>query len=52
MGKPDVVGAADLTVDVAGAAVRADGRTVPDGTLLTIYGTGARHLWSLAAFAS
>jgi pyruvate, orthophosphate dikinase len=40
MGKPAVVGATDLTVDVAGAAVRAGGRTVPEGTLITIDGTG------------
>jgi pyruvate,orthophosphate dikinase len=40
MGKPAVVGATDLTVDVAGAAVRAGGRTVPEGTFITIDGTG------------
>ncbi|GAA2999862.1 pyruvate, phosphate dikinase [Streptosporangium longisporum] len=40
MGKPAVVGAADLTVDVAAACVRAGGRTVPEGTLVTIDGTG------------
>jgi pyruvate, orthophosphate dikinase len=37
LGKPAVVGATDLTVD---AAVRADGRTVPEGTLIAIDGTG------------
>jgi pyruvate,orthophosphate dikinase len=40
MGKPAVVGAADLTVDVPNAAVRARGRTIPEGTLITIDGTG------------
>jgi hypothetical protein len=40
MGKPAVVGATDLTVDVADAAVRAGGHTVPEGTLITIDGTG------------
>ncbi len=40
MGKPAVVGIADLTVDVAGAAVRAGGRTVPEGTRIAIDGTG------------
>ncbi len=40
MGKPAVVGAADLTVDVAAACVRAGGRTVGEGTLITIDGTG------------
>ena len=40
MGKPAVVGATGLTVDVAGGAVRAGGRTVPEGTRITIDGTG------------
>ncbi|GAA2085462.1 pyruvate, phosphate dikinase [Actinomadura alba] len=40
MGRPAVVGATDLTVDVLGASVRAGGRTVPEGTLITIDGTG------------
>ena len=40
MGKPAVVGATGLTVDAAGGAVRAGGRTVPEGTLITIDGTG------------
>ncbi|WP_433466616.1 pyruvate, phosphate dikinase [Spirillospora sp. CA-128828] len=40
MGKPAVVGAADLTVDTATASVRAAGRTLPEGTLITIDGTG------------
>jgi pyruvate,orthophosphate dikinase len=39
MGKPAVVGAADLTVDIAAASVRAAGRTLPEGTLITIDGT-------------
>ncbi|WP_433373096.1 pyruvate, phosphate dikinase [Streptosporangium sp. CA-115845] len=40
MGKPAVVGIGDLTVDVAGASVRAGGRTIGEGTLVTIDGTG------------
>ncbi|GAA0844411.1 hypothetical protein GCM10009525_61100 [Streptosporangium amethystogenes subsp. fukuiense] len=40
MGKPAVVGIGDLTVDVAGASVRAGGRTLGEGTLVTIDGTG------------
>jgi pyruvate,orthophosphate dikinase len=40
MGKPAVVGVTDLTVDVADAAVRAGGHTVPEGTLISIDGTG------------
>jgi pyruvate,orthophosphate dikinase len=42
MGKPAVVGIADLTVDVAvaSAAVRAGGRTIPEGTRVAIDGTG------------
>jgi pyruvate, orthophosphate dikinase len=40
MGKPAVVGATDLTVDVAAASVRAGGRTLPEGTLIAIDGTG------------
>ncbi|HEX8628617.1 MAG TPA: pyruvate, phosphate dikinase [Catenuloplanes sp.] len=39
MGKPVVVGARDLTVDAAAGCVRAGGRTVHDGTLITIDGT-------------
>ncbi|MFI6740844.1 pyruvate, phosphate dikinase [Nonomuraea sp. NPDC050451] len=38
MGRPAVVGAADLTVEAA--CVRAGGRTFPEGTLVTIDGTG------------
>ncbi|WP_436758281.1 pyruvate, phosphate dikinase [Streptosporangium sp. V21-05] len=44
MGKPAVVGAADLTVDVAAARVRAGGRAFPEGTLITIDGTGGEVL--------
>ncbi|GAA4188261.1 hypothetical protein GCM10022252_23180 [Streptosporangium oxazolinicum] len=44
MGKPAVVGASDLTVDVAAACVRAGGRTLPEGTLITIDGTGGEVL--------
>ncbi|GAA3236122.1 pyruvate, phosphate dikinase [Nonomuraea helvata] len=40
MGRPAVVGAADLEVDVAAARVRAGGRAIPEGTLVTIDGTG------------
>jgi pyruvate, orthophosphate dikinase len=40
MGKPAVVGAADLSVDAAAASVRAGERVVPDGTLVAIDGTG------------
>ncbi|MEU4770763.1 pyruvate, phosphate dikinase [Micromonospora sp. NPDC023644] len=40
MGKPAVVGATGLTVDVAGACVRAGGRTFPEGTLVTVDGAG------------
>jgi pyruvate, orthophosphate dikinase len=40
MGKPAVVGVADLMVDVAGGSVRAGGRTVPEGTVIAIDGTG------------
>jgi pyruvate,orthophosphate dikinase len=40
MGKPAIVGATDLIVDVAAACVRAGGRTIPEGTLITIDGTG------------
>jgi pyruvate, orthophosphate dikinase len=40
MGKPAVVGITDLTVDVAGASVRAGERTIGEGTLVTIDGTG------------
>ncbi|GAA2439735.1 hypothetical protein GCM10010191_63900 [Actinomadura vinacea] len=39
MGKPAVVGIADLAVDVAGASVSARGRTIGEGTLVTIDGT-------------
>jgi len=40
MGKPAVVGIAGLVVDVAGASVRAGGRTIGEGTLVTVDGTG------------
>jgi pyruvate, orthophosphate dikinase len=40
MGKPAVVGVTDLTVDVADSCLRAGGHTVPEGTLITIDGTG------------
>ncbi|MEV5537240.1 pyruvate, phosphate dikinase [Saccharopolyspora shandongensis] len=39
MGKPAVVGVADLTVDVDTGSVTAGGRTVRNGTLVTIDGT-------------
>jgi pyruvate, orthophosphate dikinase len=38
MGRPAVVGATGLTVEVA--SVRAGGRTVPEGTIIAIDGTG------------
>jgi pyruvate,orthophosphate dikinase len=40
MGKPAVVGVAGLVVDVAAAAVRAGGRTLPEGTPVAIDGRG------------
>jgi pyruvate, orthophosphate dikinase len=40
MGKPAVVGARDLTIDVAAGTVRAGGRTLPEGTRIAIDGTG------------
>ncbi|MEV6231206.1 pyruvate, phosphate dikinase [Saccharopolyspora shandongensis] len=39
MGKPAVVGVADLTIDVDTGSVTAGGRTVRNGTLVTIDGT-------------
>ncbi|MGY0064205.1 pyruvate, phosphate dikinase [Streptomyces sp. LZ34] len=39
MGKPAVVGVADLTVDVGNGTVTAGGRTLAEGTLVTIDGT-------------
>ncbi|MFJ4681829.1 pyruvate, phosphate dikinase [Streptomyces sp. NPDC088789] len=42
LGKPAVVGAADLTVDPVAACVRAGGRTLPQGTLITIDGTSGQ----------
>ncbi|UQI45722.1 PEP-utilizing enzyme [Streptomyces sp. HU2014] len=39
MGKPAVVGAAGLVVDADSGSVTAGGRTVGDGTLVTIDGT-------------
>jgi pyruvate, orthophosphate dikinase len=44
MGKPAVVGATDLTVDVAAARVRAGARTLAEGALITIDGTGGEVL--------
>lgn len=40
MGKPAVVGATELTVDPVAGRVDVAGRTVPEGTLVTIDGTG------------
>ncbi|MBV2363319.1 pyruvate, phosphate dikinase [Streptomonospora nanhaiensis] len=40
LGRPAVVGAAGLAVDPAGAAVRAGGRALAEGALVTIDGTG------------
>ncbi|MES4903467.1 MULTISPECIES: pyruvate, phosphate dikinase [unclassified Streptomyces] len=39
MGKPAVVGVAGLTVDIGNGTVTAGGRTIADGTLVTIDGT-------------
>ena len=39
MGKPAVVGAAGLTIDATDGSVRAGGRTVCDGAVITIDGT-------------
>ncbi|GAA3140152.1 hypothetical protein GCM10010466_34040 [Planomonospora alba] len=44
MGRPAVVGAADLTVDAAAGCVRAGGRTLPEGALITVDGTGGQVL--------
>ncbi|MEU4423266.1 PEP-utilizing enzyme, partial [Actinoplanes sp. NPDC024001] len=40
LGRPAVVGAAALTVDEAAGCVRAGDRVVPEGTLVTIDGSG------------
>jgi pyruvate,orthophosphate dikinase len=40
LGRPAVVGVGGLTVDTAGGAVRVGGRTLPEGALVTIDGTG------------
>ncbi|MFF2024253.1 pyruvate, phosphate dikinase [Streptomyces sp. NPDC058171] len=40
MGKPAVVGATGLTVDAVDGCVRAGGRTLPEGTLIAVDGTG------------
>ncbi|WP_019433050.1 pyruvate, phosphate dikinase [Streptomyces sp. AA0539] len=40
LGRPAVVGARDLTVDPGRGTVTAGGRTLPEGTLLTLDGTG------------
>jgi pyruvate, orthophosphate dikinase len=50
MGKPAVVSAADLTVDDAG--VRVGGRTVPEGTILTIDGTSGEVVLGTARVAA
>jgi pyruvate,orthophosphate dikinase len=39
MGKPAVVGATGLTADTAAGAIRADGRALPEGTLIALDGT-------------
>ncbi|MEU1301486.1 PEP-utilizing enzyme [Streptomyces shenzhenensis] len=39
MGKPAVVGVVGLTIDRDDASVTAGGRTIPEGTLITIDGT-------------
>ncbi|MFE9663925.1 pyruvate, phosphate dikinase [Streptomyces sp. NPDC005955] len=40
MGKPAVVGATGLSVDAVDGCVRAGGRTLPEGTLIAVDGTG------------
>jgi pyruvate,orthophosphate dikinase len=52
MGKPAVVGVADLTVDVAAASVRAGGRRVSEGTLITIDGTSGEVVIGSARIAT
>jgi pyruvate,orthophosphate dikinase len=52
MGKPAVVGVADLTVDVAAASVRAGGRRVPEGTLISIDGTSGEVVIGSARIAT
>jgi pyruvate, orthophosphate dikinase len=47
MGKPAVVGATRVTVEAAG--IRIDDRTVPEGTLITIDGTGGEIMLGLPA---
>ncbi|MER5494652.1 pyruvate, phosphate dikinase [Streptomyces sp. NPDC002490] len=49
LGRPAVVGAADLTVDAAGA--RIGSREVPEGTLVTIDGTGGEVVSGRARLA-
>jgi pyruvate,orthophosphate dikinase len=52
MGKPAVVGVPDLTVDVAGGYVRFGARTVAEGALLTIDGTGGEVVAGSAPIAA
>jgi pyruvate,orthophosphate dikinase len=40
MGRPAVVAVRDLAVDVAGSCARAGGRTIAEGSIITIDGTG------------
>ncbi|TDD61726.1 pyruvate, phosphate dikinase [Actinomadura darangshiensis] len=40
MGRPAVVDAADLTVDAAAGCVRVGGRVIPEGTPITVDGSG------------
>ncbi|BAL89338.1 putative pyruvate phosphate dikinase [Actinoplanes missouriensis 431] len=52
MGKPAVVGATALTVDEAGASVRVGGRTLAEGELVTIDGTGGEVVAGRAPVAA
>jgi pyruvate,orthophosphate dikinase len=52
MGKPAVVAATGLTVDVTGERIRAGARTLPEGALITIDGTGGEVLVGSARLAT
>jgi pyruvate,orthophosphate dikinase len=51
MGKPAVVGVTDLTVDVTGARVQAGERSLPEGSVVTIDGTGGEVVVGNASLA-
>ncbi|MEU0992088.1 pyruvate, phosphate dikinase [Streptomyces sp. NPDC005953] len=52
MGKPAVVGAVELTVDVIAGRVRAGRRTIHEGTLIAIDGTGGEVVVGAPRIAS